>query len=558
MNGITNFIRIVLLTTLLALTACGGNGSGGGGLVTGEFTKTFSPTDDGNNTFPFNGTFDQKIQMLYTAAEIKGSGNISALRFRRSGDTAQETCQNTTIRLGHTSLTVLTTTFGSNVEEGRGSLVTVLNDATVAIPVGSAATWFEIPLATAFNYNGVDNLVVEVERTTACSSHVFTDYTVAPNRRAHSSTTDTTPGVAEHNQTTANGTDDVLSWMQFVFAGGDNAITYTGTQVFRGNPFTDSGGDEHIQSIYPASYINGSGPITGIAFPINSTTGASSFTVTAKLGHFTAPELTSRFFSDNYSDNPVTVVNAATFSVPAGVPTGSYVWLPLNGDTFIYNGADSLVMEIEVSSPSGNIYWGTHTTPSINASLITDVLRELSFDAKFRFNGAAMDVISTGNISDSYPFHSVVNPKRQYLYTGSQLGTAAVITSVACRLSSTGPTVATDYANFEIVLGHSILNTLSANLGNNLEAGTTVFDGTFSMPAGLIKGDWIEIPLTSSFTLDPTKNLVVQMASDSGANGYSCNLESSTDNFHAFTNDRTNLAGFANAFQADLRLGYSK
>lgn len=78
------------------------------------------------------------------------------------------------------------------------------------------------------------------------------------------------------------------------------------------------------------------------------------------------------------------------------------------------------------------------------------------------------------------------------------------------------------------------------------------------MLAGLTKGDWIEIPLASPFAVDPVKNLAVQMASDSGVNRYSCNLDSSSADYHAFTNNRTNLVGTVYAFQADLRLGCNK
>jgi len=77
------------------------------------------------------------------------------------------------------------------------------------------------------------------------------------------------------------------------------------------------------------------------------------------------------------------------------------------------------------------------------------------------------------------------------------------------------------------------------------------------MPAGLIKGDWIEIPLASPFAADPAKNLVVQMASDPGASGYSCNPGSSSADYHALTNNRAFLVGNVNAFQAGLSLGYT-
>lgn len=243
-----------------------GNSGGSGGssgqtpLATGAFTKTFGPDDDGGNAYPFHGSEDQKVQLLYTAAEINGSGNISALRFRRGSglDPAQQTCPNTTIRLGHTSLTALTGVFGANVEEGRGSLATVLNNAMVTISAGSIGDWFEIPLATTFNYNGVDNLVVEIERTTECSATVMTSYySASSNRRAHSTAPDTNPGVAQHNQATGSA-DTFPNWIQFAFTGGDNSIAYTASPADNGYPFNSSTNNK-VQLLYPANEINGSG-----------------------------------------------------------------------------------------------------------------------------------------------------------------------------------------------------------------------------------------------------------------------------------------------------------
>lgn len=512
----------MFLLFTIAFAACGGggggdDGGGGGGggptpLATGTFTKIFGPTDDGNNSYPFHGTFDQKVQLLYTAAEINGSGNIIALRFRRSSVSAQETCPNTTIRLGHTSLTALTATFGSNVEEGRGSQVTVLNDTTVTIPAGAAGTWFEIPLGTAFNYNGVDNLVVEVERTTACSASVSTDVSNAANRRAQSSATDITPGVAEHNQTTASTVDTAQNWMQFTFAGGDDLANY-GAPSSYGAPFTTTVAWRHVQVLHLASDINGSGPITGIGMVVNNLTTAATYTVTIKLGHSTLTNLGITYAS-NFSGSPVTVASGLTFTVPANVPVGSTLWLPVTG-SFTYNGTDNLIVDVDVTAASADTDWAY--TSVANRSLYgasgaaTGTVDIGAFHTKFRFNGGTMDFITAGSSSLSPPFDIGILRKTHWLYDAASLGTGGSISKIAFRLANNS--VVSDYSNFTVTIGQTSNNQLNGALfASDFDTSANVLStSTFSIAAGMLAGDWIEIPLSGAFSYDPTKNLVVEI-----------------------------------------------
>ena len=135
---------IITVLGMFLLAACGGGGGGGsssgGGPTTGTFTKTVEGVGTSNNTFPFtDANSSQILQQLYLASEIKGSGFINRLSFRYSFDAASAVnCPNMTVKLGHTSLTSLTTTFANNVEQGRGSQVTVIDNATITIPAGTA------------------------------------------------------------------------------------------------------------------------------------------------------------------------------------------------------------------------------------------------------------------------------------------------------------------------------------------------------------------------------------------------------------------------------------
>lgn len=585
---INRYILALLLIFSIAIvvSSCGGggnsgsggggnsSGSGGGGLATGTFTKTLGLDNDGGNAYPFHGSEDQKVQLLYTAAEINGSGNIRSLRFRRGSDldTAQQTCPNTTIRLGHTSLTALTTTFGANVEQRKGSLATVLNNATVTISAGSIGDWFEIPLATTFNYNGVDNLVVEIERTTECSATVMTTYyAVASNRRAHSTAPDTNPGVAQHNQTTGS-VDTFLNWIQFVFSGGDDTVMPTAGIVGSNSfPFnTNPSLGRKIQLLYPASAINGSGPITGIGMIVNATTSVQEYTMTVRMGHSTLTDLTATY-NNNFSDTPVTVANGVVFKVPAGVPAGSTVWFPLAG-TFIYNGTSNLIVEIDVtnnSSATGNISWRTNFPIVNNArvysntGVVTGAVDQVGYHIKFRFYGGTMDILNGGTSGEAAYFDSSNNGRAQYLLLASELGASGNITSFACRINNPNAT-ALNYTNTMVILAHTANKSLSSTFASNLAGGVSVFSGTYTMPGNILEGDYFKIPFSTPFAYNGRDNLVVSIQSDAdaaGITGVNCKLATDAVRFadqSLGTINYANAVGALSNYKPNVSITYSK
>lgn len=514
-------IRAILFTgSVMVLSACGGGGGGGAApastsLVTGTFVRMFGPAASGDNAIPFStGVFgDVKHQMLYTAAEIGGAGRITALRFTRSTVATSVTCPNTTIRLGHTSLSALTATFGTNVNQGSGSQRTVLDNTTVTIP---ASTLFEIPFSTPFEYNGIDNLVVEVERTTACSGTVDVASVIAGgNRRAVSSATDTSPGTAQHNQTTAGLVDTTHLLQQFVFSGGDDRIDLGGiaSDVL---PFVDTAGvgieRPRIQNLYLSSEINGAGPITGIAFQLNTLSVAGSYTYTLKLGHSTLATLGATF-AGNYADSPVTVANAVSFAIPAGVPAGEWVWVPIPNDVFTYNGTDNLIVEVAVSAGTANTFLRTAAIAGRRVAVSDDTgtaiagrVGSSAAHIALRFNGGTMDVIGASGASTDV-FGSLLSG-RQFLLRAAELGTSGAIDKLACRLGASS--TAASYANFTVTLAHTAQTALAATDATNVAGGTTVFNATFNIPAGLSAGDWVEIPFSTPFTYNGVDNLVVQ------------------------------------------------
>ncbi|MEK6700120.1 MAG: hypothetical protein AABZ10_13900 [Nitrospirota bacterium] len=552
---------VLLLASLL--TACGGGGGGGGGggstpLATGTFTKAFAPTPTGRSIDPFSAD-DAKVQQLYLASEISGAGNITTLRFQRNAlNAASVTCPNTTIKLGHTGAAALaSTTFALNMDNGRGSSLTVLNNATVTIPADAAGAWFDIPLTTPFQYNGVDNLVVQSEHTTACSAALFVNsIDAATNRKALSFAADTTPGTAQHDTTTASSLSTVQPLMQFAFAGGDDKIDLGGAGS-NSWPFALAVGGvserPRIQNLYLASEINGSGPVTGIAFQVNATSPGSNYTYSLKLGHSTLAAL-GNTFADNYSDSPTTVANAVTFSIPAGIPAGEWVWVPIPNGVFTYNGTDNLIVEVATSSGTastllryasiaGRRVWVNDTTGTATFGTVDPAVNHIAL----RFNGGTLDVNTPAGMSGSgitFPFYNT-DGKLQVLYRASELGSKGAISKIACR--SQANSAAESGFTYSVVMSHSTAPTLGVMFADNLPSPVTVFSGALSVSA-VLRGDWLEIPLSSPFAYNGRDNLVVEI---SGTGGTPANALCVSDGTSALYAARGLWAGTAGATMGD-------
>jgi len=529
----------LMTISVLALAACGGGGGGDGGrtpepLATGTFTRTFNTGPALGIVVPFWDSVwgDVTAQFLFTAAEVGGGGKIVTLRFQRqTANAAATTCPNTTIRLGHTSIADLTGTYATDMNQGTPLIV--FNNATLTIPSGAAGSWFDVPLTTPFGYNGTDNLVVQVDRTTICSGGVETAVrTTVANRLATSFAADATAGTADNN-TTTGALFAYTAWMQFVFSGGDNRLDFGGV-VSNTWPFADNNalGGLRIQNLYLASEINGSGPITGIAYQTNATTVAGTYSYTLTMGHSTLAALTTNY-AGNYSGSPTVVANAvATFTIPAGVPAGQWIWVPIPDGVFTYNGTDNLIVEVSTTTGTVSNSWRTTSivgrrAPNNGATAPTAaVVDGFANHIALRFNGGPMEVITptgiAGGVGDAMPFWAV-NGKRQYLYHAAELGTKGTISKLACR--AVLPGAAETNFSYTVLLSHSTASTLGTTYATNLSTPTTVFSGVLNIPAVLV-GDWLEIPFSTPFGYNGKDNLVVEVSGTGGtASGSACALD---------------------------------
>lgn len=535
----TRSVVLLAFVSALTLVACGGGGGGAADPTpapsptptptpeptptTGTFTKQFGIDGAGENGLPFSKDNDFKIQMLYYPGEVGGSGKITMLRLRTGigGVPVTTTCPNFSVRMGHTNVTGLVKTFANNVKTGQGSLQTVMDDATLTIPVTASEHWFDIALTTPFEYNGVDNLVVEFENTTKCSNAsniLIVNESAGTNRRAVSSDADATAD-ADHSTTDANFADSTHYWAQFVFAGGD-AVAVSGSAGGTESPLTTTVDKQRVQTLYLAAEIGGSGPITGMAMQVNTTTvAAQTYTYNITLGHTSLTELTATSFASNITGSSVKVASNVSFTVPAGLPAGAWFWVPMPDGLFSYDGTSNLVADITVTSASGSVATRVATDTAkrrasgANSSATPTVVDTVLLNARFRFNGGSTHVITSGGGSNDLIFNSPSSAAQ--LYPATMLGSGGTITGVSCRLQDAA-SVETDYNNFRVVIGHATAATLSGTPATDFVSQNTVFRGTVKVPAGLVQGDWIEIPLTTPFVYDGKSDLIVWLGTGVG------------------------------------------
>jgi hypothetical protein len=169
MNKIIKFLALALIPALI-ISSCFLSKSD-------SESETATPAGTFTKQVCISGIFhkdlDTKNQYLYTANEIGASGRITKIRLRQNTPTTSPVvCPNVTVKMGHTNRSTLLTSYYSNVEQGKGSELTVLNNATITIPVGDIGNWIEFPFDTAFEFNGVDNLIVDFERSSKCPAFV--------------------------------------------------------------------------------------------------------------------------------------------------------------------------------------------------------------------------------------------------------------------------------------------------------------------------------------------------------------------------------------------------
>jgi hypothetical protein len=518
--------------------ACGGGGGGTtatpvppvtppSSLATGAFARyaNFDPASTGTSGL-ISTHATSHFQSLYLADTIAGSGSITSLGFHYHVNEATAlTFPHVTIKLSHSSLATLSSTFTNNLGSGKGGQTTVLSDATVTFPAGSAGSWHEIPLTTPFNYNGVDNLIVEMDLAGLGSGTL------------HDTVQSSLPYFSTVHTITGAATGITTHWVQamkFGFAGGDNKVDYAPTYDWNLAPLNTNTIMQKVQMLYDASAIQGSGPLTGIGLQVAQLTAAPrTFTYTLKLGHSTKTDLELTWANNFNAGAPVTAASSAAFTVPAGIPAGAFIWLPLPGGVFTYNGTDNLIVELTIESASGVVRLATHPTTHLNrlwgnsTDPDGDTANSYTHQIALRFHGGPVGVVTDGGNSDARFLPVGTASGIVSLFRATELGTGGTITTVAFRAAHT--TVAGSYPSYRMIVGHTSADTLTSI--TDFISQHTVYSGPYSIPVGVAAGDWVEIPLQTPFAYDGVHNLIIWVGSTTadGTGANSCSFSTADD-----------------------------
>lgn len=526
-------VLLLALVPVLTLSYCGksGGNSGlalllaGGGSGTNDTSGLFSKIVAGTTEDTFEGrmfttSIRVHVMQVYLSTELQASGVIKSLTlYYQSPVTGLITCPNLVIKMGHTDVSVLNATYASNYERGQGSLVTVY-DGPVTLAAGDSVT---IELDEPFNYNGTDNLIVDIVRNGGCGANApLSAHTTASARNAN----DTYPPTeSEATRAVAPRVEEYVAKVRFNFAGGDSTMKCN-ENAAAVNLFVNYA--TMAQILFDKDRVSGSGPVTGLGFALKTNSPGTDevYTLTVSMWHAAGTGLTGGgTWTDNFKSGASTLVaENATFTIPANTPAGTYVWLPLNG-AFGYNGTDGLVVDIETAAggtddqPLQADINGTSTSLIGTADAPEASAGPVRYSVKFRFKGGTADFIPSSSATYNYPFYNKVDPtpesQMQMLYFAGEMGINGTITGIGFRLDNISETAA--YDNLKVVIGQTADMTLgSASFSGNMDGEQTLYNASFSISEGLKKGDWVDISLGSGIVCDPTKNLVVHLISSGG------------------------------------------
>ncbi|HPI90838.1 MAG TPA: hypothetical protein PK859_16155 [Spirochaetota bacterium] len=158
MNRIFYLLAVLILAASFPFTACDDDSNDESKSV----VVTIEHTGDTVIRHNIGGTPSNRYMMLYLADDIGTAGTITAIRFKRGTEmTTESTCTDMTFIMAHTTVDTLSTIFADNY---TGSAQTVIDQATVTVPAGPADEYFTFTLSQPFNYNGTDNLIIELKR----------------------------------------------------------------------------------------------------------------------------------------------------------------------------------------------------------------------------------------------------------------------------------------------------------------------------------------------------------------------------------------------------------
>jgi hypothetical protein len=168
--------------------------------------------DDCDNwhSWPFSTAQpEMRVQMLYNKTLLNETGIIDILRFHPQSPTPiYGIFESLSIRLAHSHNDSLGPVFDAH---NSGPWTEVFNRASHNVSTEGGQTWIEFDVVNSFNYNGIDNLLIDVRwsnNPAGTSVNLYTNDSVTYDCRARANS---------YNATLATNVDAVLYDLQCIF-----------------------------------------------------------------------------------------------------------------------------------------------------------------------------------------------------------------------------------------------------------------------------------------------------------------------------------------------------
>lgn len=361
--------------------------------VAGTFNRHVELSGEpGSWGLPFTSLADGcRMQMLVRAADIQGAGPIRALTLYLGEPTANSVCERLNVRLAHTTLASLGTDLEANLAAATAQ--TVLATARHVLAAGARGDALRFEFDRPYHYNGADNLVIDLTAG-PCSRPV--SILAASAEPAYPASVIAARREGGHAMPPC--TD--LPRLSLRFGGGVCTLRRERNPVSEFVPFNDFSQLRRVQVMYPADEINGAGRITGIALRVGQESRREqSFRFNLRIGHSRRVAL-GPILADNFDAGPATLLaDDAWLRVPEALSAGEYVWLPLHDGSFVYNGIDNLLLDIEVADASGTLRWSAHLAGGrprrafgLAGAATTEYLDSGAYDLRLAFAARAITV----------------------------------------------------------------------------------------------------------------------------------------------------------------------
>ncbi|MEI7596357.1 MAG: BNR-repeat neuraminidase N-terminal domain-containing protein, partial [Bacteroidota bacterium] len=435
--------------------------------------------------YPFDNYWENnKTQMIYLQSEIGTATTITnlSLNFERiTADATRRDFSNFTIKLMHTSSSSF-----SGAYINTSSATTVLSSTTFNMPASTG--WYSFDI-NDFDYNGTDNLIIEIywgdNNEYAGSTDTY---------RIYSSTTSSNSVAYGYDDYTTQPTYDGQSTSRpniKLTCTSTAAMSYVSSTTTQASTADAISGQSNQEILRVEVVTTGSiSPLSATSFTFNTTGSSAAIDITnAKL-----------YYTGSSSSFAATTQVGSTYSTPSGSFTITPSQTLLTGSNYFW-----LCYDISATATASNILDAQCTSITIGTAKTPTATNPTGSRTIVTYGTIG---IADGDDNYASPFAQLyTDGRQQYIITASEL--TALGFSNGTVINGLSFNVTTKYSSspflgFYIKIGHSASSSFSsaAFLSPTF---TTCYSADYTSASG-----WNFFTFTSNFTWNGSDNIVIQ------------------------------------------------